>query len=128
MGTGTRQTNRTQRRRDDSPEHARCWTPDLSTQQCHWQPQPQAHVDSDTALEAGPDTAAAYAWHATDTEQSLLTQVIVDHAATHHDAHLAKYTVAAYHAARLDPDAAHLFGAASAYLAAWWHHHDNNPS
>lgn len=92
----------------------------------NWQPPPPTHLNADTALEAGPDTAAAYAWHATSSERSCLAQAIVDYAATHQDAHLAKYTAAAFHAARLDPAAAHLFGAASAYLAAWWHQHDNN--
>lgn len=92
----------------------------------NWQPQPPPHVDADAVLEAGPETAAAYAWHATNSERSTLAQAIVDYAGTHRDAHLAKYTVTAFHAARLDPAAAHLFGAASAYLAAWWHQHDNN--
>jgi len=94
----------------------------------NWKPQPPAHMEADTALEAGPETAAAHAWHATNTEQSVLTQAIVDYAASHPDAHLAKYTVATLDAARLDPEAAHLFRAAAAYLAAWWHQHDNNPT
>ena len=93
-----------------------------------WRPDPPANVDVHTALEAGPDAAAAFAWHASATEGPSLTQAIVDYAASHHDAHLVKYTVAALHAARLDPGVAHLFRAATAYLAAWWHHHDDTPT
>ena len=41
-------------------------------------------------------------------------------AALHHDAHLAKYTLACFDAAANDRKTAPLFIAAAAYLGAWW--------
>lgn len=45
----------------------------------------------------------------------------IDHAATHHDAHLAKYTVACLDAARTDPAGADQHRAALVHLSEWWH-------
>ncbi len=41
-------------------------------------------------------------------------------AAVHHDAHLAKYALACYHATMDDPEGAPLYSAAAAKLADWW--------
>jgi hypothetical protein len=57
---------------------------------------------------------AAAAWHADAEQRTRIVQQLVDHAAPHRDAHLAKYTLACLEAARSDPDAAHLFLAAAA--------------
>ena len=45
---------------------------------------------------------------------------LAGHAAAHPDAHLAKYTVACLDAASADPEAAHVYRAAAAFLGAWW--------
>lgn len=47
-------------------------------------------------------------------------QDVIDHAAVHPDAHLAKYVVACLDAARTDPDGASQHVAAAAHLDAWW--------
>src|SRR5262249_54002465 len=52
-------------------------------------------------------------------------ETLVARAATHKDAHLAKYTVACIAASADDPDARSLFMAAADYLGTWW---DANPS
>jgi hypothetical protein len=80
--------------------------------------QPGRPIRSGRLLEADCDDAVALAWHTEDplrVERELAT-----YAATHHDAHLAKYTLACLHAAHGDPDAAPLFRAAATRLAIWW--------
>lgn len=72
-----------------------------------------------SALTASPAVAAATAWHRPDE----MVPVLVDNAATSHDAHLVKYTVAALDAARLDASARRLYLAAAAFLAGWWRQH-----
>jgi hypothetical protein len=86
-------------------------------------------------LDAECNDAIARAWH-TDEPRSVETE-LATYAATHHDAHLAKYTLACLHAANTDPDDAPLFRAAATRLAIWWrddaradleqgdHHHDD---
>ena len=69
-------------------------------------------------LDAECSDAIAQAWHTDD--QSRLETELATYAATHHDAHLAKYTLACLHAANADPDAAPLFRAAATRLAIWW--------
>jgi hypothetical protein len=44
----------------------------------------------------------------------------MERAATHEDAHLAKYTYACLAAAETDPRQRSLYRAAAASLAAWW--------
>jgi hypothetical protein len=69
-------------------------------------------------LDADCDDAVAQAWHTDDprgVERELATN-----AATHPDAHLAKYTLACFHAAHGDPDASALYRAAATRLAIWW--------
>lgn len=75
-------------------------------------------------LDAGPDAAAATVWHAADDALPEYLQRVVTAAACHHDAHLAKYTVACLDAARLDPAAARLFASSAAFLAGWWRERD----
>jgi hypothetical protein len=65
-------------------------------------------------------SAAGRAWRAGDDERAAITVDLVAHALVHPDAHLAKYTLACLDAAASDPEAAHLFLAASAQLHAWW--------
>jgi hypothetical protein len=82
-----------------------------------WEPE---SVDAGLALaHATPAEAAGLLWHAT-TDRSRLVQELIDVAGAAEDAHLVKYTEACLTAARDDPDAAHLFHAAMAYLSAWW--------
>lgn len=69
-----------------------------------------------------PAEAAAAAWR--DGDRIATMSRLAARASTHHDAHLAKYTLACFDAAESDPDAAPLFLAAAAYLGAWW---DANP-
>jgi hypothetical protein len=82
-----------------------------------WEPEP---VDPGLALSlATPDQAAGLLWQAT-TDRARLIQELIDVAGAAEDAHLVKYTEACLTAAGDDPDAAHLFHAAMAYLGAWW--------
>lgn len=97
-----------------------------------WQP-PRPHGHG-ALLESDGDNAIARAWHTENPDG--VEREIATFAATHPDAHLAKYTLACLHAARTDPDAAPLFRAAATHLAIWWRdfdateetqddHHDN---
>jgi hypothetical protein len=72
------------------------------------------------ALEGTPADAAAAAWHADVDERSAVVARLASWAAAHEDAHLAKYTLACFDAARDDPPATPLFHAAAAHLNAWW--------
>jgi len=69
------------------------------------------------ALAQSPADAATAAWHTDDP--GVWTELIA-RAATAHDAHHVKYTLACLDAARDDPAAERLFRSACAYLAAWW--------
>lgn len=79
-----------------------------------------AGMPLDAALTAGPHQAATAAYAGDDGE---VTQTLIDNAATSHDAHLVKYTVAAFDAARLDPTGRRLYRAAAGFLAGWWRAH-----
>ena len=72
------------------------------------------------ALDGTPAEAAAGAWHATNGERAAVVARLASRAATHEDAHLAKYTLACIDAARDDPGASRLYLAAAAHLSAWW--------
>ena len=74
------------------------------------------------AIEAGPETAAATAWHTPAAEEADLVATLAARAAHHHDAHLVKYTLACFDAAAADPDARRLHLAAAASLSAYWAH------
>ncbi len=60
-------------------------------------------VDPVEALDAGPELAAASAWHHPDDRAHELVAELATRAAVHHDAHLAKYTLACLDAAAWDP-------------------------
>jgi len=92
----------------------------------NWQPDPPAAADIEAITALDPSTAASAAWHATAEQRGLIVQQLIDHAAPHRDAHLAKYTLACLDAGSNDPTAPHLYLAAAAYLAAWWRHHDQS--
>jgi hypothetical protein len=68
--------------------------------------------------------AVAQAWHTDDPP--AVERELSACAARHHDAHLAKYTLACLHAARVDPDDAPLYRAAAARLAIWWRDTDTS--
>ncbi len=90
-----------------------------------WKPEPPRRSSLDI-LRLDPSAAAATAWHATARQRHSFVRQLVDHATPHHDAHLAKYTLACLDAGTHDPANAHLFLAAAAYLAAWWRQHDDH--
>ncbi|HEY8057308.1 MAG TPA: hypothetical protein VID94_01085 [Acidimicrobiales bacterium] len=81
---------------------------------------PPATGDALEALDGSPQDAAAGAWHATNGERAAVVARLASRAAAHEDAHLAKYTLACFDAARDDPGATRLFLAAAASLGAWW--------
>ena len=72
------------------------------------------------ALDGSPSDAAAGAWHATPEQRPAVIARLASRAAAHEDAHLAKYTLACFDAARDDPEPTGLYLAAAAYLNAWW--------
>jgi hypothetical protein len=65
------------------------------------------------------DAAAAVFTAGADQRQSIRTR-LVERAAVHADAHLAKYTMACLIAADRDPQESALYLAAAAYLGDWW--------
>ena len=72
------------------------------------------------ALVAGPAEAAATVWHAPTAELDAMVTMLVTRAATHHDAHLVKYTLACLDAAADDPPHRRLYLAAAASLGGYW--------
>lgn len=81
-----------------------------------WRPgHPSGH---EALLDADLDDAVATAWHTDDPQQ--VQRELATYASAHPDAHLAKYTLACFHAAHADPVAAPLFRAAASRLAIWW--------
>lgn len=70
-----------------------------------------------------PIAAAGAAYHAEAARLPDIKTALATRAATHRDAHLAKYTLACFDAAARDPEAARLYLAAAAYLGAWWDAH-----
>ncbi len=82
-----------------------------------------AHPGTDDlaeAIDAGPDQAAAAAWHAPESARHDVVTELATRASLHHDAHLVKYTLACLDAAADDPDQRRLYLASAAYLSAWW--------
>ena len=59
-----------------------------------WTPEPVAGLDVETFVAAGPHAAASAVWHADDADYGALVRRLATNAAHHHDAHLAKYTLA----------------------------------
>jgi hypothetical protein len=86
--------------------------------------EPPQKPRSDEMFNVAPVDAAGAVYHADEGEFGKIRTALASRAAAHRDAHLAKYTLAAFDAAARDPEAARLFLAAAAYLGAWW---DANP-
>jgi hypothetical protein len=84
-----------------------------------WVPAPVATGPLD-ALGAPPAVAAAAWWHASDAAVAAARPELIGRAASHEDAHLAKYTLACVAAAERDRAHRRLYLAAAASLAAWW--------
>ena len=59
-------------------------------------------------------------WHLPESGFGDAATILATVAATHHDAHLVKYTLACLDAAEADPSARRLHLAAAATLAGWW--------
>jgi hypothetical protein len=85
-----------------------------------WRPLEPPGADPLEALSGSPNAAAAAAWHAPGDARPGLVAALAARAATHQDAHLAKYTLACFDAAAADPEASRLYLAAAAYLGGWW--------
>jgi hypothetical protein len=84
-----------------------------------WRPEPNG-LELSEALDASPTEAAGAWYHATDDELGRALPELVGRAATHEDAHFAKYTLACIAAAQRDHAGRALYLAAAASLAAWW--------
>jgi hypothetical protein len=81
---------------------------------------PEALIGGLEGLQGAPAVAATTAWHTPPQELGEMWRQLATYAATHEDAHLAKYTLACIDATRADQAAAPLFRAAAAFLGAWW--------
>jgi hypothetical protein len=75
------------------------------------------------AIRVGAATARAAMWHTTPENRRTAVGELATFAATHHDAHLVKYTLACLDAAARDPGMAGLYLSAAATLAGWWSEH-----
>jgi hypothetical protein len=84
-----------------------------------WVPEPVS-ADPLNALEREPTVAAAAWYHASDDARAGALPELVARAASHEDAHFAKYTLACLAAAERDPGQRAVYLAAAASLAAWW--------
>jgi hypothetical protein len=82
----------------------------------------EGNADIDTAKPLPPEAHAVFV--ASPDQHWAVIESLATFAATHHDAHVAKYTLACMQAAANDREAAPLFLAAAAHLHAWWRHHD----
>ncbi len=71
-------------------------------------------------LQGDPAEAAAVVIHAKDDQWRSIRAQLIERAAAHADAHLAKYTMACFIAADRDQTESSLYRAAAAYLGAWW--------
>jgi hypothetical protein len=85
----------------------------------HWTPAP-VRTDLVDALDGEPAVAASAWYHAPEAVQEAALPELVARAATHADAHFAKYTFACLSAAARDAEERRLYLAAAASLAAWW--------
>lgn len=85
---------------------------------------PPPKPGGDELFNVAPIAAAGAVYHARPEDMQGIKTALATRAAAHRDAHLAKYTLAAFDAAARDLKAARLFLAAAAYLGAWW---DSNP-
>jgi hypothetical protein len=85
-----------------------------------YSPERPPTTDLTEGFVAGPDVAAAVAWHAPDEALDGIVAQLAANASQHHDAHLVKYTLACFDAADADPTERRLYLAAAASLAGWW--------
>lgn len=85
--------------------------------------EPPPRPKSDELFNVAPIDAAGAVYHADEARIAAIKTDLATRAATHGDAHLAKYTLASFDAAARDPEASRLFLAAAAYLGAWWDAH-----
>jgi hypothetical protein len=58
--------------------------------------------------------------HALPAAVPAIATELASRAALHEDAHVVKYTLACFDAARADPEHARLFLSAAAFLHGWW--------
>jgi hypothetical protein len=72
------------------------------------------------AIDEGREHAASVAWYAGADEVDGIVAELATRASRHHDAHLAKYTLACLDAAHADPEQQRLYLAAAAALSSWW--------
>ena len=77
-------------------------------------------VSLSEALTAGPDAAAAAAWHLPEERHAELVTHLASCASAHADAHQAKYTLACLDAIGDDPQSARLYLTAAAKLVGHW--------
>jgi hypothetical protein len=77
-------------------------------------------IDIATALTRAPHLAAASVWYAEPDAHAEIIAELATRAATHSDAHFAKYTQACFDAAAWDRSEARLYLAAAAALAGYW--------
>jgi hypothetical protein len=77
-------------------------------------------LDVAHALLESPEDAAAAVWHSPSDALADAVTVLAGNAATHHDQHLVKYTLACLDAAAWDRTFARLYLAAAASLAGYW--------
>lgn len=87
-------------------------------------PPPRSGVDA--IYDVAPVEAAGAVYHAQAGDLPGIRTKLATRAAAHPDAHLAKYTLAAFEAAARDPEAARLYLAAAAWLGAWWDAHPSS--
>jgi hypothetical protein len=80
---------------------------------------PQLQIGS-AAPGRKPSVAAAAVFNASADQRQSIRAQLVERAALHADAHLAKYTMTCLVAADRDPQESALYLAAAAYLGAWW--------
>lgn len=83
-------------------------------------PDPPAERDLRAAISAGPDEAAAAAWHTGPAQRGDAWRLLASRASRHNDAHYVKYTLACRDEAEASPADEPLFLAAAACLAGWW--------
>jgi hypothetical protein len=90
------------------------------------EPEPVSEATLADAIDAGRDVAAAFVWHAPSDALDGIVTDLASRAALHHDAHLVKYTLACFDAARADRARRRLHLAAAASLSSWWAHHPDH--
>lgn len=86
----------------------------------NWRPARIENVSLLEALDSGPATAAARAWHAAPDEFEHIVCTLATEASIRNDIHLVKYTRACFDMAWLDPECRQLYLAAAAYLCSLW--------